>query len=128
MGSPVAVVGSEGGRADEGRPHWKGHNMPVAATTTPASGYRAVEFTSEGAAFAMSADDEVPGAVSEVTRAVFDRISGPKELVEVDGGHFGLLEYPSHAFDETSQAQAAWLARTLGNGASGSLPSRATGS
>jgi len=102
--------------------------MPVAATTTPASGYRAVEFTSEGAAFAMSADDEVPGAVSEVTRAVFDRISGPKELVEVDGGHFGLLEYPSHAFDETSQARATWLARTLGNGASGRLPSRAAGS
>jgi hypothetical protein len=101
--------------------------MPVAVTTTPASGYRAVEFTSDGAAFAMSADDEVPGAVSEVTRAVFDRISGPKELVEVDGGHFG-LEYPSHAFDETSQARAAWLARTLGNGASGRLPSRAAGS
>jgi pimeloyl-ACP methyl ester carboxylesterase len=78
--------------------------------------------------FAMSADDEMPGAVSEVTRAVFDRISGPKDLVEVDGGHFGLLEYPSHAFDKTSQAQAAWLARTLGNGASGRLPSRAAGS
>jgi hypothetical protein len=76
----------------------------------------------------MSADDEMPGAVSEVTRAVFDRISGPKELVEVDGGHFGLLEYPSLAFDQTSEAQAAWLARTLGNGASGRLPSRAAGS
>jgi len=50
------------------------------------------------------------------------------ETNEVDGGHFGLLEYPSHAFDQTSQAQAAWLARTLGNGASGRLPSRAAGS
>ena len=76
----------------------------------------------------MSAHDEMPGAVSEVTLAVFDRISGPKELVEVDGGHFGLLEYPSHAFDQASQAQAAWLARTLGNGASGRLPSGAAGS
>ena len=64
--------------------------------------------------FAMSADDEMPGAVSEVTRAVFDRISGPKELLEVDGGHFGLLEHPSRAFDNTSQAQATWLTRTLG--------------
>jgi len=64
--------------------------------------------------FAMSADDEMPGAVSEVTRAVFDRISGPKELLEVDGGHFGLLEHPSRAFDKTSEAQAAWLTRTLG--------------
>lgn len=78
--------------------------------------------------FVMSPDDEMPGAVSAVTREVFDRISGPKELMEVDGGHFGLLEYPSHAFDQVSQAQAAWLTRTLGDGAGGRLPSRAAGS
>lgn len=64
--------------------------------------------------FAMSPHDEMPGAVSEVTRAVFDRISGPKELIEVEGGHFGLLEHPSRAFDRTSEAQAAWLVSTLG--------------
>jgi pimeloyl-ACP methyl ester carboxylesterase len=64
--------------------------------------------------FAMSPNDEMPGAVSDVTRAVFDRIQGPKELVETDGGHFGLLEYPSPAFDRSSEAQAAWLLRTLG--------------
>lgn len=64
--------------------------------------------------FAMSANDEMPGAVSEVTRAVFDRISGAKELIEVEGGHFGLLEHPSRAFDRTSEAQARWLVRTLG--------------
>ncbi|CAN5571536.1 alpha/beta hydrolase [soil metagenome] len=64
--------------------------------------------------FAMSAHDEMPGAVSGVTRAVFDRIQGPKELVEVDGGHFGLLEHPSVAFDLASEAQAAWLVQTLG--------------
>ncbi len=63
--------------------------------------------------FAMSADDEMPGAVSDVTRAVFDRIAGPKKLIEVEGGHFGLLEYPSAAFDAASQAQAAFLARSL---------------
>ena len=63
--------------------------------------------------FAMSADDEMPGAVSWVTRAVFDRIPGPKVLVEVDGGHFGLLEHPSPTFDRASDAQAAWLVRTL---------------
>jgi pimeloyl-ACP methyl ester carboxylesterase len=64
--------------------------------------------------FAMSADDEMPGAVSDVTRSVFDRIAGPKELMEVDGGHFGLLEYPSDAFDRASRAQANFLARALG--------------
>ncbi|MBW3613013.1 MAG: alpha/beta fold hydrolase [Chloroflexi bacterium] len=64
--------------------------------------------------FAMSPDDEMPGAVSSVTRAVFDRIPGRKEVIEVDGGHFGLLEHPSPAFEQVSRAQAQWLARTLG--------------
>lgn len=64
--------------------------------------------------FAMSPDDEMPGAVSAVTRAVFDRIPGPKEVIEVDGGHFGLLEHPSAAFDQVSRAQAEWLARMAG--------------
>jgi alpha-beta hydrolase superfamily lysophospholipase len=64
--------------------------------------------------FAMSGADEMPSAVSAVARAVFDRIAGPRELVEVEGGHFGILEYPSIAFEQASQAQAAWLMRTLG--------------
>jgi len=66
------------------------------------------------AMFAMSPDDEMEGAVSAVARAVFDRLGGPHELVEVDGGHFGIIEHPSAAFDAASEAQAAWLTRTLG--------------
>ena len=64
--------------------------------------------------FVMSPDDEMPGAVSEVSRAVFERLAGLKELVEVDGGHFGVIEHPSAAFERASEAQAAWLTRTLG--------------
>lgn len=64
--------------------------------------------------FAMSPDDEMPGAASDVTRAVFEGIEGPKELVEVEGGHFGIIEYPSVAFEAASEAQATWLSRTLG--------------
>lgn len=67
--------------------------------------------------FVMSPDDEMPGAVSAVSRAVFERLAGSKDLVEVDGGHFGIIEYPSAAFDHASGAQAAWLVRTLGPGA-----------
>ena len=67
--------------------------------------------------FAMSPDDEMPGATSDVSRAVFAHLAGPKELVEVDGGHFGIIEHPSVAFERASEAQAAWLARTLGAGA-----------
>ena len=64
--------------------------------------------------FAMSAADEMPGAVSNVTRAVFDCLPGPKELIEIEGGHFGLLEHPGSVFTQASEAQAAWLVRTFG--------------
>lgn len=64
--------------------------------------------------FVMSPDDEMPGAVSQVTRAVFDRVPGAKELVEVDGGHFGIIEHPSVPFERASKAQTDWLIRTLG--------------
>jgi pimeloyl-ACP methyl ester carboxylesterase len=64
--------------------------------------------------FAMSPDDEMPGAVSAVARAVFERIAGPRQLLEIDGGHFGLLEYPSPTFERASDAQATFLAATLG--------------
>ncbi len=64
--------------------------------------------------FAMSPDDEMPGAVSDVTRAVFDRIPVTAELVEVEGGHFGILEYPSAAFDRAVDTQADYLSRKLG--------------
>lgn len=64
--------------------------------------------------FVMSPEDESPFAVSAVARAVFEQLTGPKELVEVDGGHFGLIEHPSATFERASEAQAAWLTRTLG--------------
>jgi pimeloyl-ACP methyl ester carboxylesterase len=63
--------------------------------------------------FAISPDDEMPGAASEVMLAVFDRIPGPKDLVKEDGYHFEIIDYPSPAFDRTSQAQASLLAGAL---------------
>ncbi len=63
--------------------------------------------------FVMSPDDEMPGANSQVARAVFDRLAGPAELVEVDGGHFGIVEHPSAAFDLASGAEARFVARVL---------------
>ena len=63
--------------------------------------------------FVMSPDDEMPGANSQVARAVFDRLGGPAELVEVDGGHFGIVEHPSAEFDRASAVEAAFLVRVL---------------
>jgi alpha-beta hydrolase superfamily lysophospholipase len=66
--------------------------------------------------FVMSPDDEMPASSSDVARELFARLDGPKELLEVEGGHFGIIEYPSAEFDRASAAQASWLARTLGVG------------
>lgn len=62
----------------------------------------------------LSPDDEMPGAAPSVARAVAAAIPPPKEIVEIDGGHFGLLHYPSRWFDQASAAQTAFLARILG--------------
>lgn len=57
--------------------------------------------------------DEMPGANPKVSRAAYDAVAGPKELVEMDGGHFGLLHHPSVLFDQASGAQCEFLGRTL---------------
>jgi len=66
------------------------------------------------ALFVIATEDEMPGASSDVSRLAFDLVRGPKELLEVDGGHFGLLYYPSSLFDAASSAQAAFLIRRAG--------------
>ena len=63
----------------------------------------------------MSPDDEMPGAESHVSRMVFEAAPEPKQLVEVEGGHFGLLHYPSKLFDEASGLQAEFLVKHLMN-------------
>lgn len=64
----------------------------------------------EASLLMMIADeDEMPGADSRIARMVFDAAPQPKELVEIDGGHFGLLYYPSALFDQCSQAQRGFL-------------------
>ena len=58
-------------------------------------------------------EDEMPGANSDIARMVFDLAPQPKELVEIDGGHFGLLYYPSPLFDQASKVQQDFLSRYL---------------
>lgn len=58
-------------------------------------------------------EDEMPGADSNVARMVFDLAPEPKELIEMDGGHFGLVHYPSPHFEQASKAQQSFLERYL---------------
>lgn len=62
----------------------------------------------------IATDDEMPGAEPGVARMAFDAAPQPKELLEIEGGHFGLLYHPSQLFDQVSAAQADFLLRHLG--------------
>ncbi|TLP71902.1 alpha/beta hydrolase [Maribacter sp. ACAM166] len=62
----------------------------------------------------VAKNDEMEGASARIAKSVFEKISQPKKLVYLDGGHFGLLEYPSDLFNEASKAQVDFL-KTLFN-------------
>lgn len=57
--------------------------------------------------------DEVAGANPLVSRAIFESVPGPTEIVDIEGGHFGLLFYPSPEFEIASTAQASFLRERL---------------
>jgi hypothetical protein len=61
----------------------------------------------------VSYDDEMPGANSEVARYAFEIAPQPKKLIEIDGGHFGILYYPSPLFDMASSAQVEFYKEYL---------------
>ncbi|NEN25427.1 alpha/beta hydrolase [Cryomorpha ignava] len=61
----------------------------------------------------VATNDEMNGANPKVTQFVYDNITQPKEWVDIDGGHFGLLYYPSPLFDKSSKAQIDFLNKYL---------------
>ena len=58
-------------------------------------------------------DDEMENANSDIARKAYHAAPQPKKLVEVDGGHFGIIHYPSVLFDEASAAQISFLNERL---------------
>lgn len=59
----------------------------------------------------VAKNDEMEGANTKITSEVFKMIKQPKEWVDIEGGHFGLLYYPSALFDKSSKAQINFLER-----------------
>lgn len=53
--------------------------------------------------------DEMRGANVDVAKLTYDRVPAPKQLIEIEGGHFGLLYYPSSLFTQASRAQRDFL-------------------
>jgi pimeloyl-ACP methyl ester carboxylesterase len=61
----------------------------------------------------VAPEDEMPQANPEVSLAAYRAVPGTKQLLEIDGGHFGLLHHPSELFDVASGAQRDFLVQTL---------------
>jgi uncharacterized protein len=61
----------------------------------------------------VSPSDEMPRANPDVAHAVYDAVRGHKEIMEIDGGHFGILHHPSPWFEDASGAQRDFLQRLL---------------
>lgn len=61
----------------------------------------------------VATNDEMEYSNDKVTLQVYKRINQPKEWVDIDGGHFGLLYYPSVLFDKSSNAQIEFLNKYL---------------
>lgn len=57
----------------------------------------------------VAEQDEMPYCSSQVSRLVFEKAPGPKQLHVIGGGHFGAIHYPSPYFDESCQVQVAFL-------------------
>jgi hypothetical protein len=61
----------------------------------------------------IAPQDEMPHANPDVSRAAFEAVPATKHLIEIDGGHFGLLYFPSDLFDTSSRAQRDFLVQIL---------------
>jgi len=57
----------------------------------------------------VSYDDEMKGANSDIARHAYKIAPEPKKIIEVDGGHFGIIHYPSPLFDQASKSQIDFL-------------------
>ena len=100
-----------------GRPGTRWENFAIMEAPKTAVPYHAITCAPHMKAaslWCVAHDDEMPGAEPHISRLAFEACPEPKQLLEVDGGHFGLLYYPSERFDQVSAAQAAFLVRHLG--------------
>lgn len=63
--------------------------------------------------FVIARHDEMPGSRPDVAFMTYEQTPGPKKLLEIDGGHFGLLYHDSPIFAQVSSAEAAFLVEHL---------------
>ena len=100
-----------GGRYGTGWQNWATRVAP----NTPAPFHAALcaPYLQAALLMVIAEDDEMPGAESDIARLTWELAPQPKELIEMDGGHFGLLHYPSALFDQAVGVQTDFLIRHL---------------
>jgi len=100
-----------GGRYGTNWENWATRVNPD--TPAPLSAVLSAPFLKVPVLMLISPNDEMPGANTEVARMAYELTPQPKELVEIDGGHFGIVHHPSPLFDQAVSAQKDFLARHL---------------
>ena len=95
--------------------HWQNRASRVLpATPVPFHPYLTARYLTAPTLMLIGRDDEMARCNPLVQRAVFDEIRVAKQLVEIEGGHFGGLYHPSTAFDRAVGLEIAFLREHLG--------------
>ena len=63
--------------------------------------------------FVIATDDEVPLCELATNRKCFDLIEAPKDLLEITGGHFGLINHDSEPYRQAVSADITFLRGVL---------------
>jgi pimeloyl-ACP methyl ester carboxylesterase len=82
-------------------------------TPVPFSAYLAAPYIKVPTFIMVGRNDEMVHCNTDVIKAIYDLMRCPKQWVDIDGGHFGLLYYPSDIFTEASSRQCEFLVGTL---------------
>jgi hypothetical protein len=101
-----------GARHNSGWVNWATRVLPP--TPEPYHPALAAPFVTVPILALLSPDDEMPGAKPTVARATFEAIEGQTEIVEIQGGHFGIMFDPSAELDFALRVQLTFLQRHLG--------------
>jgi uncharacterized protein len=100
-----------GGRHGSGWENWATRVIPD--TKVPCSPLVAASHLTMPVQMMVGHNDEMVHCNPEVQKAVFERLAGKKEFVEIEGGHFGLLWHQSAQFEEALKRQTDFLTRVL---------------
>jgi len=85
----------------------------IPPTPVPFSAYLAAPYIKVPTFVMVGRNDEMIHCNRDVTKATYDLMRCPKQWVDIDGGHFGLLYYPGEIFTQASTQQCEFLVGAL---------------